>query len=332
MILTISLNPAIDKIYFVKTLEKGEVHRPIDMVASAGGKGLNVSRVAKTVGGDIAATGFLGGGNGDFIRHKIAELGIKDRFISIEEETRICINITDMDDLSSTEVLEVGPNITSVEAQCFLDALNMHLDGVTVLTISGSLPKGLAQDFYYKIIQRAKMRHIKVLLDSSGEAFLEGIKAKPFLIKPNKDEIKFLYSTPTTSINSSTCATELVSIEDYVRAIQELMDHGIEMPVISMGKDGSIAGYQGKVIQARFPALEVVNTVGSGDSFLAGCAVALARSAQVDFEEVIRFGTACGCANTLNPQTGVVKIEDVQSIYQKVEIVTLIEKDKLIIK
>jgi len=316
MILTITLNPAIDKVYFVKTLEKGEVHRPVDMVATAGGKGLNVSRVAKIVGGNIAATGFLGGGNGDFIHHKLTELGIEDRFISIEEETRICINITDLADLSSTEVLEIGPSIATEEAQRFLMALNTHLDGVTVLTISGSLPKGLSQDYYYKIIQLAKMRHIKVLLDSSGEAFLQGIKAKPFLIKPNKDEIKSLYSD------------DLISQDDYIRAIQFLMQSGIEMPIISMGKEGSIAGYKGKIIQAKFPALKVINTVGSGDSFLAGCAVALSKNATINFEEVIRFGTACGCANTLNAQTGVVKVEEVDSIYQQVELITILEGEK----
>lgn len=307
MILTMTMNPAIDKIYFVKQFEKGEVHRPVEMVASPGGKGLNVSRVIKTIGGELAATGLLGGGNGAFIQHQIGNLGIENRFYPIEGETRICINITDTDDLTSTEVLEAGPEISAGEAEGFMDALKTMLDDVTILTISGSLPKGLPQDFYYRVIQLAKRRHIKVLLDSSGQAYLEGIKAKPFLIKPNKDEIKMVYDGPMNTT------------DDYITAIQFLHQLGIEMPIISMGKEGSIAGYKGMIYRTRFPELKVVNTVGSGDSFIAGCAVGLSKG--FEFEDILKLATACGCANTLNPQTGVVKMDDVNELLTSIELV-----------
>lgn len=307
MILTMTLNPAIDKVYFVNRFDKGEVHRPSEMVATAGGKGLNVSRVINTLGSPIAATGFLGGGNGSFIQHQLEQSGIENRFHSIEGETRICINITDSSDLTSTEVLEAGPEISKEEAEALLEDLKTGLDDVTILTISGSLPKGIQADYYYKIIQLAKRRHIKVLLDSSGQAFIEGIKAKPFLIKPNKDEIKMIYDGP------------MESIDDYKNAILYLHQLGIEMPVISMGKEGSIAGYNGKILHTKFPELKVVNTVGSGDSFIAGCAVALSKN--LSFEDVIKMGTACGCANTLNAKTGVIKIEDVSRLLEQIELI-----------
>ena len=147
MILTVTVNPAIDKVYEVENFHIDEVFRPKNMWATSGGKGLNVSRVAATLGGKVTATGFLGGGNGDFIRRGLREEGLRDAFVDIEGESRICIAINDPLNNSSTEILEKGPHISGSEIDRFLDNFKKEASLAKVITISGSLAEGLPEDF-----------------------------------------------------------------------------------------------------------------------------------------------------------------------------------------
>lgn len=306
MILAVTMNPSLDKIYFVKTFNIDKVHRPDEMIASAGGKGLNVARVAKLVGENVAASGFLGGGNGDFISKKSEELGLVDRFIHIDAETRICVNVTDLTNKTSTEILEAGPTIIDSQADMFLVEFTKMIEDVDVITLSGSLPKGLAVDFYAKLIKIAKGQNKKVLLDTSGAAFMEGVKAKPFLIKPNDDEIKVVYDGPVDTI------------DDLVEAIKYFKQDGIELPIISLGKDGSLAGLSDGIYKVTFPKIDIVNTVGSGDSFIAGCAVGLSR--HMKETDILKFATACGSANTQYSQTGFVEQAKVDEYFEMASI------------
>lgn len=306
MILAVTMNPAIDKIYFVKSFNIDKVHRPDEMIASAGGKGLNVARVAKLVGENVAASGYLGGGNGKFISGKVEELGLVDRFVQIEDETRICINVTDVANQTCTEVLEAGPTITPSQEQLFLDSFAEMIKDVDIITLSGSLPKGLAPDFYAKLITIAKIQYKHVLLDTSGAAFMEGVKAKPFLIKPNDDEIKAVYDGPVETL------------DDLVEAIKYFKQDGIELPIISLGKDGSLAGLSDGIYKVTFPKIDIVNTVGSGDSFIAGCAVGLSR--QMKETDMLKFATACGSANTQYSQTGFVEQAKVDEYFDKASV------------
>lgn len=305
MILTITMNPAIDKIYMVDNYQLGEVHRPSKTIASAGGKGLNVARVAKLIGADVAATGLLGGSNGHYIKNKVEELGIESRFVNISGDTRICINVSDPVNQKSTEVLEAGPTISEAEAKKYLNAYGGMLNDVKVVTLSGSLPKGLPSNFYTLLIDIAKAQGKKVLLDTSSVAFLEGIKALPYMIKPNADEIKEIYHQDVS--------TE----KGLIDAIKFFKQMGIEVPIISRGKEGCIAGLKDGVYTFTNPSVDVVNTVGSGDSFVAGCAVAISRDlSQID---MVKMGIACGTTNTLFSQTGYVEQELVDQFFNQVE-------------
>ncbi|QUI24946.1 1-phosphofructokinase [Vallitalea pronyensis] len=307
MILTITMNPAIDKIYMVDNYQLGEVHRPSQTIASPGGKGLNVARVAKLVGADVAASGLLGGANGDYIRTKVEALGIESRFVTINGDTRICINVSDPINQRSTEVLEAGPTISQDEAKTFLKAYEGMLQDVSVVTLSGSLPKGLPTDFYAKLIHIAKEQGKKVLLDTSSKAFTEGIQATPYMIKPNADEIKDVYHGDV--------ATE----EGLAQAIKCFKQMGIEVPIISRGKKGCIAGLEDGVYTFTNPSVDVVNTVGSGDSFVAGCAVGLSRGySQID---MVKIGIACGTTNTLFSQTGYVEQALVDGYFKQVKVI-----------
>ena len=297
MILAITMNPAIDKIYFVENYQINEVHRPTKVIDSAGGKGLNVARVANIIGEEVAATGFVGGGNGKFIENAIEKLGIINRFVHIESNSRICINVTDTVHKTCSEVLEPGPHIHVNEEKQFLEAFNDMIKDVDVITISGSLPQGVSADFYSKLIQEANRQQKKVILDSSKEALQLGILAKPYAIKPNKDEIKTFYKG------------SLDSIDGLIDALVFFQNQGVKMPIISLGSAGSLIAYENKVYQVKIPRINVINTVGSGDAFVAGCAVGLSR--QYSLEDTLRLATACGCVNAMHQQTGYVTEEEV---------------------
>ncbi len=314
MILAVTMNPAIDKIYLVNSYKINEVHRPVKMIASAGGKGLNVARVAKQVGRDVAVTGFLGGGNGQYIRKKIVELGLIDRFVEISDETRICINVTDTSTKTCTEVLEEGPTITTEQSTKFLSQFEDMLTDISVVTLSGSLPKSLTPDFYKELISICHEKEIPVLLDSSGDSFINGMRGKPFAIKPNEDEIKSVYKS------------RVDSIDDMVKAIIFFKNNGIQLPIISLGKDGSLVGLIDGVYKVSFPTIDTVNTVGSGDSFIAGLASGI--DSGLSIKEAVVLATACGSANTQYEQTGFVELKTVNEFKKKVIITKRCDYDE----
>lgn len=306
MILSVTLNPAIDKIYFQDSFEIGKVHRPIKMINSPGGKGLNVARVVHNLGAQVTATGFLGGSNGAYISELLLDEGIIDRFTKISGQTRICINITDTTSLSCTEMLEPGPLITETEVEQFLTNYQELIKKASVITMSGSLPIGVPIDFYATLIERAKEYQIPVLLDTSGNSLLSSVISKPFLIKPNTDELNVIYPL------------DELGIDNYIEAIRSMKEMGVTIPIITLGKNGAIAGLSDGIYKVDIPNLKIVNTVGSGDSFIAGCAVAIERG-YIE-TDMLKLGSACGCANTQFQRSGYVECEYVEKYFEHIKI------------
>lgn len=306
MILAVTMNPAIDKVYAIDDFHVSGVFRPKAMTATAGGKGLNVARVAKILGEQVVATGLIGGATGQFIHKQVQDSGIISRFVPIEGETRICINIMDEKNAISTEVLEPGPTVSEREYKTFLERFEGMVEDCDVVTASGSLPQGLPTDFYRNLIRIAKEKGKKFILDTSGEYFKEGIKESPFMVKPNQDELAQVVGRP------------LSAKEDYVSALKALKGKGIDFPVITLGARGCVAAFPtGEVYRFFAPPIRVVNAVGSGDSFVAGCAVALSRgAAPID---VIKLGMACGMANTQFFKTGMVSLELVEKFLRSIQ-------------
>jgi tagatose 6-phosphate kinase len=310
MITTVTFNPAIDKRYYIKSIAIGEVQRVIDVENTAGGKGLNVSRVAAILGEKVSATGFLGGTNGQFIEEEISRIGIESRFFKINGQTRCCLAIIDSEG-KQTEFLEPGPEIDMKDFESWLKIYEELLKNTEIVTASGSLPRGLNADSYASIIHMAKSRGIKFFLDTSGSALLEGIKAKPYFLKPNMDEIGL--------ITGKDLNTEM----DILKGIKYLNEKGVDLVTVSMGKDGSISGYKGTYYRAISPYINAVNSVGSGDSFTAGMAVAHFR--RMNIIDSIRFASACGAANAMENRTGYVRIENVERIFKDVKVVKVEE-------
>ena len=303
MILTVTANPAIDRVYFVKDFVMGEVRRPISMTYSAGGKGLNVARVAKILNAEVGAMGFVGGYNGEFIKSEVEKLGIINEFTQICGETRNCINISDENGVSG-EILEQGPVISNEAAECFLKEFEKNIDKYDIIAVSGSLPKGLGSEFYCKMIRSAKEKNKKIIVDTGGKTLSDVIEAKPYMIKPNKYEL------------SEYLGKEIESFSDVEDALKALKAKGIEVPLISLGKDGAMAYIDGKIYKYSIPDISVKNTVGSGDSTIAGIVTGLDN--EMTAVDSIRLGMAAGMANTQFEQTGLVSQELVEKYYKEI--------------
>ncbi len=305
MILVINLNASVDKRYKMKDLIKGEVMRAAEVDNTPGGKGIHVANVATILGEDCIATGYLGGKSGEFISEKLQDYGIKQDFVQVAGETRSCLAII-TESGAQTEILEPGPTVTPEEQEAFLAKYQELLSKAAVVAASGSMPKGLPGDFYGQLINLARKAGKPFLLDTSGEALIQGIKAQPYFVKPNNDEIKVLVGA------------ELRSDEDIVHVLQKFMEDGIKLPVISLGAQGSMAGYNQHVYKITVPKIQCKNPVGSGDSFVAGIAVGIERGMAI--EDVLSLGAACGTANAMEDESGFVRKEVVEELFTQIKI------------
>lgn len=305
MILTITLNPSIDRRYDVAAFEKGKVFRTNDYQYTVGGKGLNVSKVISSFNEPVVATGFIGGSGGDFIANGLTEMDIKHDFVSIDGETRSCLAIIS-DDASQTEILERGPSISSGEIEEFNNLYESLLEKTDIICASGSLPEGVPREIYRDMIFLAKKKNKKFILDTSGEALRLGIEAGPYLVKPNKEELENL-----TGIT-------IESEEDLMNSGKYLLNKGIEMVVISLGEEGSMVFHKDHIYRVIVPTIEAVNPVGSGDSMVAGLALSISRG--YDFETMLKVGAACGTANAMESETGKVDQDRMNGIMDKVRI------------
>lgn len=304
MITTISLSPAVDKIYFVENFEAGKLYRVRNVKTSAGGKGINVARVAAILGEDVCTAGFKAGGAGEWLEARLKEMKVKTNFVQVEGESRTNNNIIDRAKGTETEILEKGPHITQQKADEFLALYKTLLPGTDVLVCSGGLPDGVPTDFYAKMIELARPYDIKIILDTSGETLKSGIKAKPYMIKPNLREL------------GEYAGRQLVDLDDVIAACRDILKEGISLVAASMGSRGVLLVSEDKVLYSRTPEIEVVNTIGSGDSMVAGLAAALSQGRGP--EDMLRLGTACALANTQFDEIGFVTREMVEKFMEEI--------------
>lgn len=306
VILTVTLNPAIDKAYEVNSFSIGNVFRASNIYATAGGKGLNVSRVASIMGGKVVATGFLGGKNGQFIRKGLKDHNIIDAFVEIQEESRTCIAINDPISNTSTEVLEPGPKISLKEQVVFLENFKLLVKDADIVTISGSLPDGVPLNFYGELILICRDMGKRVLLDTSGQTLKVSLDYLPYLIKPNYGELGFIKGK------------KIIDEQDILEEAIMIHNKGIDIVCVTRGGKGSIAITNEGIFRLNTPPIKTISTVGSGDSFLAGCAIALVEKKSI--EDALKIGMACGVANTQFKKTGYVSKKMVEDIFHVVNI------------
>lgn len=304
MILTITMNPALDKIYVIDDFKVDEIFRIDNMEINAAGKGVNVARVINKLGSPVKASGILGGNTGDYINNQLERTDIINEFVKIKENTRTCVKVIDNRNNTTTELLESGPEVSEKEIDEFLSKYENLIEKCEIITGCGSLAPGLPDKFYQNLIDLARSRNKKFLLDTSGKAFAEGIEKKPYMIKPNREEVENLLSSKYSRIR------------DFVDPLKYFRDKGITFPVITLGGKGCVVLIDTEIYYFKGLSLKTKNVVGSGDAFIAGCALALEQEKTPI--EIIKMGMACGHANTQFYKTGMVSKALVNEYYDKI--------------
>lgn len=306
MIITLTLNAAVDKAYHISGMvEPGTVMRVDTCRNTAGGKGLNVARVVKLCGEEVMPSGLAGGNTGALLEQLAYRDGLTGRFVHVNAETRCCINILDEKN-GSTEFLEPGEKVTGQEMERFMDEFEKICTDARVVTMSGSVPRGVRKDIYKELVTKVKGWGKKVILDTSGELLKEGIKAAPDMIKPNQEELGMLLGRP------------VADMEEVRAAAFELHAKGIPYVAVSLGKDGALLVCDQGIFHGMPPKIKAVNTVGCGDSMVAAFAVAFHRGYPP--EESLKYGVAVSAANALSARTGHFEQEELERIYPCVRV------------
>lgn len=306
MIATVTFNPTLDKSVTVDGLVVDEANRWTSFRRDPGGKGINVSRVVHELGGETIAYGFIGGIDGEILKQLLQQQGVPFDFTPIKGEIRSNFIITDLQTYRQTRIDAPGPLISKEE----LDGLVNKIKNITpkpdFLVLAGSVPPGVPDDIYRQLIEDAKKRGIKTVLDSDDAWIREGIKAKPNIIKPNVHE-----------------AAELLGVKlknegTIIKAVRSLLAQGIEIVAISRGKDPLIISDGKKMLKLTPPQVEVSSTVGAGDSAIAGLVMRLSQGAS--FEDAARLAVAAGTATALTPGVELCHREDVERLLPLVKV------------
>lgn len=306
MILTVTLNAAIDKRYVVDNFQVGEVNRVKECAYYPGGKGLNVSKPAAIYGAQVTATGFVGGHAGSYIEESLAPFGITGDFYHVAAESRSCINIWDEKNHVQTEFLEPGFTLTEEDFAGFEAKFRELVKKADVVAMSGSVPRGLDETAYPRLIRIVKEAGRPVILDTSGKLLEAGISAAPTLIKPNIDEIRML--------TGKSCE----DIQEIIAAAKTIHENGVEIVAVSLGADGSLAVGKEGVFRAKVPKIDAVNTVGCGDSMIAGFAVGVSEKRSL--AETLRLASAISAAAAMREETGFFVKEDMERLLPLIEI------------
>ncbi|MEU7871643.1 1-phosphofructokinase family hexose kinase [Dactylosporangium sp. NPDC049140] len=311
MILTVTLNPALDLTYAVDEFRPQTTHRVRAVHERAGGKGLNVASVLHAQGEPVLATGLLGGVTGERVRELLAAADLPHAFAPIAGETRRTVTIAD--GVDATGLWEPGPDITTVEWLRFLQLYRMLLDDVTVVAMSGSLPRGLPADAYAVLIDIARVHGACTVLDTSGEPLRLGLVAGPDVVKPNAEELAVLMSE--RALPDEGTATDQRTVLD-VRMLRRL---GAGCVVVSRGPDGllAVSGHEGW--RAAPPAPETGNPTGAGDA----CVAALARGLRdrTPWPELLADAVALSAAAVAAPVAGAVDEQRYRDLRTRINVV-----------
>ncbi|WP_010677313.1 1-phosphofructokinase [Bacillus timonensis] len=278
MIYTVTLNPSIDYFIELDDFKVGELNRIKQDRKSPGGKGINVSTVLKNVGIGSVALGFVGGFTGRFLIDALTKKGIKTDFVTVGDDTRINVKLhADVE----TEINGAGPKITSDEREQLLGKFKQLEEG-DVLVLAGSIPSSLPSTLYQQVAEMLKNKEVRLVVDATKDLLVEVLPYKPFLIKPNHHELGEIFGV------------EINNAEEAVPYGKQLIEMGAEHVIVSMADKGSLLFVGDDVYFASIPEGKLINSVGAGDSVVAGFIASYSKNQ--DATEAFRFGAAAGSA------------------------------------
>lgn len=312
MIVTVTLNAALDRTLTVPHFQRGQRHRASQVLTLAGGKGINVARALKRLEVPVVATGLAGGRTGTRIVEELTAEAILNDFVRIGQESRTSTAVVDPTESSYTEINEWGPKVTAEELETLLEKLHYLSRGADYVVFAGSLPRGVEESFYAESIRDLNRRGVAVVLDSEGQPLRLGTEAEPFLVSPNQREAEHVVGQ------------ELEDEEDYLMALDAMAELGARNVQITVGS-GCYALFreerQVKRYKATSPLLEAVSVVGAGDVLLAQFIAA--RLAGKTPEDALRLAVAAGAASTLEVGAGLFDPRETGRLVAGVELVEL---------
>ncbi len=309
MIITVTLNAAIDKTLAVPNFRLGRRHRAVEQTTMAGGKGVNVARALRALGQPVIATGIAGGPTGTRIVEHLTEEGILNDFVRIREESRTSIAVVDPTSGEQTEINEHGPHVSELELELFVDKLLYLAKGAAVCVFAGSLPRGVDVGLYGRLIEEMKRLGVLTVLDSEGEPLRTATRKGPDVVSPNELEAEGLVGH------------EFSDDDDRRIGVAEMVELGARESIMTL-PEGCLAmlheAGERRLYGATLDPLEPVSSVGSGDAFLAGFVAA--RYGGRDPEDCLRFAVACGAESTQHFGAGVLEQRDVERLAPEVRV------------
>lgn len=309
MILTVTLNPAIDRTIEIENLEVDKVNRTLKVRKDIGGKGINVSKTILAMGGDSLATIIVGGPNGDFILKEANQMGLKTKVILNKGNTRENIKIVDVANKTYTDINEPGPEAENTIEKDILNFIENALNENDFLVLSGSSLKGLSDDIFNKMVEKATQVGAYTIVDVEGEKLRTVIESKPSLIKPNIHELEALFGT------------EITTTEEVVSYSKKLIEKGIQTVVVSMGEKGILWVDKNTVYLGEALKVDVKSTVGAGDAIVAGLAKCLNEKRSVEGTMRLAIAAASCVIATEGSKTG--NMESLNQYISKVNITKL---------
>ena len=293
MIVTVTLNAAVDRTLLVPNFQVGQRHRASVGFLSAGGKGINVGRALKRLGVPVVCTGLAGGRNGTLLVEELTQEGILNDFVRIRGESRTSTAVLDPTSNVYTEINEWGPEVAEDELDTLREKIAYLTQGAEFVVFAGSLPRGVEADFFAEVVRDAGRRHQLAVVDTDGEPLRVGTAAEPYLVAPNVREAEELVGH------------EFVDEEDLAGALDEIAELGARNVLITLeaGCYALLREDRNEVrLRAQVPELEPVSRIGAGDTLLAGFLAA--RAAGRSFEDAVRSAVATGAASVLEPGPG----------------------------
>ena len=304
---TITLNPAYDLLGFCPKVELGDVNLVQTNALLAAGKGINVAKVLSDLDVQLTIGGFLGKENRDGFNLLFKSLNVIDKFETIEGRTRINVKLTE-ENSEVTDLNFSGFTISEQDWQHFVTNSLEWLKNIDMVAISGSLPAGVSLDKFTKWMEQVKAICPKIVFDSSRDALVAGLKAKPWLIKPNNKELEMWVGR------------KLSTLEDVKAAAMELVNDGIENVVISLGSKGALWVTKNEVWLAKPPKCHVVSTVGAGDSMVAGLMYGLMTNRSI--KDTLVFASSVAALSVGQAGVGISGCQAVNNMLEKIEIIS----------